>query len=38
LELIEYTDELGLCLDEHVRLRYTDAGVAVGQHLWSRRH
>jgi hypothetical protein len=38
LGLIDYTDELGLSLDENVRLRYTDAGVAVGQHLWSRRH
>jgi transcription initiation factor TFIIIB Brf1 subunit/transcription initiation factor TFIIB len=38
LGLIDYTDELGLCLDENIRLRYTDAGVAVGQHLWSRRH
>jgi hypothetical protein len=29
LGLIEYTDELGLCLDEHVRLRYTGKGRGV---------
>jgi hypothetical protein len=38
LGLIDYTDELGLSFDPQLRLRYTDAGIAVGRHLWSRRH
>jgi hypothetical protein len=38
LGLVDYADELGLSGDHEVRLRYTDAGIAVGQHLWSRRH
>jgi hypothetical protein len=38
LGLVDYAEELGLSLDENVRLRYTSAGVAVGQHLLSRRH
>jgi hypothetical protein len=38
LGLVDYADELGLSSNEEVTLHYTDAGAAVGQHLWSRRH